>query len=582
MMKVNDNLSILRSRFSFQPPSVNLPDFLKSFVPSSSYASHGKTVSVAQTAAAQPPTTITATTRNTQRAAANRLLELCTRCSDASGGDGIAHDHLAREVLSLAKQVPREDFESRLFDLLGESCIDCIVEILQDYEKFKCIGDKSLYEAVKSFDKDKAIHRATEGQVDLLQKFGFSEEYLEQERQLGLQKNRTSEETWRENLAPAGSREYHEARGLPPGTERKVELGYEEVYIPAPAKPRLPGDDELVQISSLEPWAQSAFEGTKRLNKIQSAVFDTAFNTYENMLICAPTGAGKTNIAMLTFLAHVRQSIQHGGEIDRSAIKAIYIAPMKALCQEVVDKFSERLKPMQLKVREFTGDMQLTRQEIIDSQLIVTTPEKWDVVTRKGGDGSLASMVSLIIIDEVHLLADERGAVLETLVARSHRQVEQSQKMVRLVALSATLPNYEDVADFLRVNRHKGLYFFGPEFRPVPLDQTFIGVTEKQRQKRADYMNRKAYEKMVQALDRGKQVMIFVHSRKETSKTVEAMRDLAGKGGTYHLLDNKYHELYSIWKRQVDKSRSAELQQLFEHVNYENNTVLLLYFLFPI
>jgi hypothetical protein len=36
-------------------------------------------------------------------------------------------------------------------------------------------------------------------------------------------------------------------------------------------------------------------------------------------------------------------------------------------------------------------------------QMLVTTPEKYDVVTRKGGDGSLGTMVSLIIIDEVHL-----------------------------------------------------------------------------------------------------------------------------------------------------------------------------------
>jgi replicative superfamily II helicase len=140
--------------------------------------------------------------------------------------------------------------------------------------------------------------------------------------------------------------------------------------------------------------------------------------------------------------------------------------------------------------------------------------------------------------------------------------------MVRLVGLSATLPNYGDVADFLRVNKKKGLFFFGPEFRPVPLDQTFIGVVEKQRQKKAEHMNRKAYEKMVVALERGKQVMIFVHSRKETSKTMEAMRDLAGKHGTYGLFDNKFHELYSVWKRQVDKSRSAEVQQLFEHVSF--------------
>ena len=58
----------------------------------------------------------------------------------------------------------------------------------------------------------------------------------------------------------------------------------------------------------------------------------------------------------------------------------------------------------------------------------------------------------LLIIDEVHLLADDRGAVIETIVARTLRQVETSQNQIRLVGLSATLPNYMDVALFLRVN----------------------------------------------------------------------------------------------------------------------------------
>ncbi len=85
---------------------------------------------------------------------------------------------------------------------------------------------------------------------------------------------------------------------------------------------------------------------------------------------------------MLTFLQQVGRHIV-GGVIDKNSWKAIYIAPMKALAQEVVTKFSSRLKPLGLVVREFTGDMQLSRQEIAESQLIVTTPEKWDVVTRK-------------------------------------------------------------------------------------------------------------------------------------------------------------------------------------------------------
>lgn len=49
--------------------------------------------------------------------------------------------------------------------------------------------------------------------------------------------------------------------------------------------------------------------------------------------------------------------------------------------------------------------MQLSKQEVEGSQVIVTTPEKWDVVTRKGGDGSLVSSVGLIMIDEVRELS---------------------------------------------------------------------------------------------------------------------------------------------------------------------------------
>ena len=111
--------------------------------------------------------------------------------------------------------------------------------------------------------------------------------------------------------------------------------------------------------------------------------------------------------------------------------KIVYIAPMKALAQEVVEKFSSKLKRSGIIVRELTGDMQLTRAEADAAHVLVTTPEKWDVVTRKGGDGSLGSTCGLLIIDEVHLLADERGAVIESVVARLHRWVESSQRQVR-------------------------------------------------------------------------------------------------------------------------------------------------------
>ena len=112
--------------------------------------------------------------------------------------------------------------------------------------------------------------------------------------------------------------------------------------------------------------------------------------------------------------------------------------------------FGKRLEPLGITVRELTGDVTLTKTEIANTQMLVTTPEKWDVVPRKPGDVGLAALVRLLIIDEVHLLHGDRGPVVEALVARTLRTVEISQTVIRVVGLSATLPNYTDVAGFLR------------------------------------------------------------------------------------------------------------------------------------
>lgn len=187
-----------------------------------------------------------------------------------------------------------------------------------------------------------------------------TQEYLEQERMLGLHAgpgpghSTYDTEQWREKLAESGTKEYHEKKGLPAGAVRKYGPSCEEVFLPAAKKMAKATDEELVDIEQLDNWARLAFEGTKKLNRIQSAVFETAYNSCENMLVCAPTGAGKTNVAMLTFLQLVKQNISEG-MLDMGAIKAVYIAPMKALAQEVVTKFGERLKPLKMTVKEFTG-----------------------------------------------------------------------------------------------------------------------------------------------------------------------------------------------------------------------------------
>jgi activating signal cointegrator complex subunit 3 len=334
--------------------------------------------------------------------------------------------------------------------------------------------------------------------------------------------------------AGAGGGFKNMTRALPSGTKRTVHDKWEEVIVPAAGNPPPTDIAPPVPIAALPDWAQLAFRGMPQLNRLQSKVYKTAFETSENLLICAPTGAGKTNVAMLSVL-HCMASHMEDGVILPDKFKIIYVCPMKALAAEITSKFGSRLRPLGIRVAELTGDTQMSKTEIARTQMLVVTPEKWDVITRKqGGDGTLVSKVKLLIIDEVHLLADERGPVIETLVARTLRQIETTQRLVRIVGLSATLPNYKDVATFLRVG--KGLFYFDRSWRPVPLQMGFAGISVgKSQVKQRAKMNEIAYEKCADALSRGRQVLIFVHSRKETAKTAQAIAELARKDGRLDL-----------------------------------------------
>ncbi|OWK54587.1 Activating signal cointegrator 1 complex subunit 3 [Lonchura striata] len=350
---------------------------------------------------------------------------------------------------------------------------------------------------------------------------------------------------------------------LPESVQRENNKMYEEVKIPHSEPMPIGIEEKIVYIKDLDEIGQLAFKGMKRLNRIQSIVFETAYNTNENMLICAPTGAGKTNIAMLTILHEIRQHVQHG-VIKKDEFKIVYVAPMKALAAEMTNYFSKRLEPLGITVKELTGDMQLSKGEILRTQMLVTTPEKWDVVTRKSvGDVALSQLVKLLILDEVHLLHEDRGPVLESIVARTLRQVESTQSMIRILGLSATLPNYLDVATFLHVNPYIGLFYFDGRFRPVPLGQTFIGIKTTNKVQQLNHMDEVCYESVLKQIMAGHQVMVFVHARNATVRTAMALREKAKNSGHIcHFLSPQGSE-YGQAEKQVQRSRNKQLRELF-------------------
>ncbi|KAK3540085.1 hypothetical protein QTP70_025649, partial [Hemibagrus guttatus] len=368
---------------------------------------------------------------------------------------------------------------------------------------------------------------------------------------------------------------------LPDGSFRKQRKGYEEVHVPA-LKPKPFSEDEtLVAIEKMPKYSQAAFEGFKSLNRIQSKLFKATMETDGNLLVCAPTGAGKTNVALMAMLREIGKHINMDGTINVDDFKIIYVAPMRSLVQEMVGSFGKRLASYGITVSELTGDHQLCKEEINASQIIVCTPEKWDIITRKGGERTYTQLVRLIIIDEIHLLHDDRGPVLESLIARTIRNVELTQDDVRLIGLSATLPNYEDVAACLRVDPAKGLFYFDNSlaepgethmtchkgamfFRPVPLEQTYVGITEKKAIKRFQIMNEIVYEKIMEHAGKN-QVLVFVHSRKETGKTARAIRDMCLEKDTLGLFLREGSASTEVLRTEAEQCKNLELKDLLPY-----------------
>ncbi|KAF6221746.1 hypothetical protein HO133_001714 [Letharia lupina] len=371
------------------------------------------------------------------------------------------------------------------------------------------------------------------------------------------------------NTLAAGGRKY----GLPVGSKRTEHEKYEEYLIPAAKVGTLGVGRKLVEISEMDGLCRRTFKGYKALNRMQSLVYPVAYKTNENMLICAPTGAGKTDAAMLAILNAIGHNLTPSPVdapdaseflVNSEDFKVIYVAPMKALAAEITEKLGRRLAWLGIQVREFTGDMHLTKKEIVQTQIIVTTPEKWDVITRKStGDTELVQKVRLLIIDEVHMLHDERGAVIESLVARTERQVESTQSLIRVVGLSATLPNYVDVADFLKVNRMAGLFYFDASFRPVPLEQHFIGVKGKTGTKSSrDNIDQTAFDKLKDMLECGHQIMVFVHSRKDTVNSARTFMQMAQDQQCLDLFDCQAVEGFATAMKDLKNTKGRELREI--------------------
>jgi len=276
-------------------------------------------------------------------------------------------------------------------------------------------------------------------------------------------------------------------------------------------------------------------------NPMQTQVFHTLRHQDTSVLLGAPTGAGKTVAAEIA-MARVFQSVPEGGTPG----KIVYVGPLKALVRERRAGWN-RLFGQQLgkPVVELTGDAAPDARALRSASIIVTTPEKFDCVSRQWRDRAFVRQISLVIFDEVHLLGAEgtRGAVLEGLVAR----LRNVCPTVRFVALSTALANPSDVADWLGVDPLTGIFNFSPAVRPVPLEAHIQGFPGRAYCPRMATMNKPCFDAIMTHAP-SSPTLIFVASRRQTRLTAmdlvgflaqsEAPRQFVGDASDHELSED--------------------------------------------
>ena len=269
-----------------------------------------------------------------------------------------------------------------------------------------------------------------------------------------------------------------------------------------------------MQVADVVPDFAAAFP-FDTFNRMQREALPALLDSDENVVASAPTASGKTALAELA----ICKTLRAGGT-------ALFVAPLRALTNEKEREWA-RFEELGHSVYVVTGERDLDPRRAERADVLVMTPEKLDSATRKHDSPRYGFIegVDCCVIDEVHLLdSEKRGSVLEVTIARLRRLCAP-----RIVALSATMPNIQDVAEWLDAPPACTLAF-GEEYRPVKLH---AGVETYSHGENA-FADK--YRRLYRALDLAEphirddgQALVFVASRQDTVMAAKKARDVVAE-----------------------------------------------------
>lgn len=170
-----------------------------------------------------------------------------------------------------------------------------------------------------------------------------------------------------------------------------------------------------------------ADRGIRELFPPQVAAVEAGVCDGANVVAAVPTASGKT------FIAQTALFTADG--------PGLYVCPLRALAREKYETFAA-LPGVDVAIS--TGDFDATGEELAGHDVVVATSEKVDSAIRNGAEW--VDDLACVVVDEVHLLgAERRGPTLEVTLATLRRR----NPAIQVVALSATVDNPEEIADWL-------------------------------------------------------------------------------------------------------------------------------------
>lgn len=296
----------------------------------------------------------------------------------------------------------------------------------------------------------------------------------------------------------------------------------------------LEDQNSLVESSKYPSYAKFNFDN---FNPVQSRLFEI-YNQDCNVIVAAATSAGKTVCSEMLMAYEIR--VNKG--------KAMYLAPLRALAKEKIDDWTEKDHHFgDLNLSICTGDYRLTesrKKELEDSNIIVMTSEMLNSRCRnyQSESNEWLKKIKVIVVDESHLLTvPNRGDHLETGLMK----FTKINPNCRIVFLSATMPNVDQIADWLesRLNK-KQTYLIKSTYRPCPLDIHWETYRESTTYEKTEL------SKINSAIDLIKEYkddkfLVFVHT-KTTGEKLKKELDNLSIPAEYHNADLEKEKRYEV------------------------------------